>query len=111
MELETINAGEAEIAYELSGPSGAPVVLLSHCFCADHRSWDAHMPACNSFQVLRYDARGHGESSGTDTPIDYQWHEQANDLWAIADACAPGRQVILGGASMGAAVSLHAALM
>lgn len=62
-------------------------------------------------RVIRYDARGHGDSAGSTEPKDYLWQQQALDVWAIADEYAPGEKVILGGASMGCAVSLHAAML
>lgn len=55
--------GDITMAYTLEGQESAPVVCLNHCFCADHRFWDAHLPAFNGFRVLRYDTRGHGQSS------------------------------------------------
>ena len=46
MAIEKFNVGAADIAYELTGPAGAPVVALSHCFSSDHRFWDPHLDAC-----------------------------------------------------------------
>ena len=60
-----IDAGEIRMAYELSGPEGAPVVCLNHCFGSDLHYWDRHLPAFEGFRVLRYDTRGHG---GSDAP-------------------------------------------
>ena len=59
--------------------------------------------------VVRYDARGHGESSATADPDDYRWPSLALDQWALVEALGLERPV-LGGASMGAATALHAAL-
>jgi 3-oxoadipate enol-lactonase len=58
--------------------------------------------------VIRYDARGHGESSATPDPADYRWDNLAADLLGLLDALAL-RQVDAGGASMGCATVLHAA--
>jgi len=60
--------------------------------------------------VVRYDARGHGTSAATADPSDYRWDALALDEWALADALGVHRPV-LGGASMGAATALHAALL
>ena len=61
------------------------------------------------WEVIRVDARGHGASSvGTD-PQAYRWSELAADSLALADALGPER-IVMGGASMGAAVALHAAV-
>lgn len=49
--------------FELTGPETAPVVVLSNSLGTDHTMWDAQLPAlAGNFQVLRYDARGHGRS-------------------------------------------------
>ncbi|WP_181774056.1 alpha/beta fold hydrolase [Amycolatopsis pittospori] len=51
-----------ELAYEIRG-EGAPVILL-HGGIIDSRMWDAEMTALeNAYTAIRYDARGHGESS------------------------------------------------
>jgi 3-oxoadipate enol-lactonase len=59
--------------------------------------------------LIRYDARGHGRSGATPDPADYRWGALAHDLWGLVDALGLDRPV-LGGASMGAATVLHAAL-
>lgn len=59
--------------------------------------------------VLRYDARGHGQSGDLATQSDGDWAELAGDQVAMIDHVG-WDDVILGGASMGAATALHAAL-
>ena len=81
MTVKLFNAGDAEIAYELAGPAGAPVVVLSHCFCADHAFWDPHLEGCAGFQVLRCDTRGHGKSSRPSGP--YTLDQLAGDIIAL----------------------------
>ncbi len=60
-------------------------------------------------QVVRWDARGHGESGGTDDPADYRWDNLGHDLLALTDALGIG-SFVAGGVSMGAATALHAAV-
>jgi pimeloyl-ACP methyl ester carboxylesterase len=60
-------------------------------------------------RIVRYDARGHGASTGVDRPDDYQWPALAQDMLALADAVGVDR-FIAGGQSMGMATSLYAAL-
>ncbi len=60
--------------------------------------------------VLRYDARGHGESGSTADPGDYHWRSLGHDQLALADALGIERY-IAGGASMGCATALHAAAL
>jgi 3-oxoadipate enol-lactonase len=59
-------------------------------------------------RVIRFDARGHGRSGTPGEPEDYSWVNQARSLWEVADHFTD-HKMILGGASMGSAVSLHAA--
>ena len=60
-----IDTGGIRMAYDLSGPEGAPVACLNHCFGSDLHYWDRHLAAFEGFRVLRYDTRGHG---GSDAP-------------------------------------------
>src|SRR3954471_2158784 len=61
-----------------------------------------------SHRVVRWDARGHGESAGTADPDTYRWDNLGRDLLALADALGIDR-FVAGGVSMGAATALHAA--
>ncbi len=60
-------------------------------------------------QLVRYDARGHGQSEPGARPEDYHWRNLAEDMLALADAVG-ARRFIAGGASMGCATALYAAL-
>lgn len=75
--------GDIEIAYVDSGPESAPPVFMGHCFCADHRFWDAHLPACEGFRSIRFDTRGHGASDRTDGP--YTLSQLAGDVLGLMD--------------------------
>jgi pimeloyl-ACP methyl ester carboxylesterase len=63
-------------------------------------------------QVVRYDARGHGNSDGSYRREDYRWEQMAADMLAVADAYIDSSDVtrcLLGGISMGAGTALEAA--
>lgn len=60
----------------------------------------------SSHRVLRYDARGHGDSASS--AGGYHWRDLALDQLALADELIIGPYVA-GGASMGCATALHAA--
>jgi pimeloyl-ACP methyl ester carboxylesterase len=68
--------------------------------------WSALLAAGR--RVVRYDVRGHGRSGFTPATGDHAWEELALDLLALLDELGIDRAV-LGGASLGSAVSLHAA--
>jgi pimeloyl-ACP methyl ester carboxylesterase len=60
-------------------------------------------------RIVRWDARGHGESGGRPEPADYHWDNLGRDLLALADALGV-EHFVAGGVSMGAATALHAAV-
>jgi 3-oxoadipate enol-lactonase len=56
--------GDIDIAYHLDGPAQAPVVMLSHSLAATMDMWRPQLPVlAKDYRVLRYDMRGHGETS------------------------------------------------
>jgi len=59
-------------------------------------------------RTVRYDARGHGCSTGRALPEDYTWSRLADDLLALLDHLAPGEPVDAIGVSMGVGTLLHA---
>ncbi|MDP2287653.1 MAG: alpha/beta hydrolase [Actinomycetota bacterium] len=61
------------------------------------------------YQVIAYDARGHGESTGTAVAEDYSWASLAEDLLALADHFSPHAPIVGIGSSMGTGTLLHAA--
>jgi 3-oxoadipate enol-lactonase len=99
---QKIKVGDIELHYALSGPEDAPVVSLNHCFAADHRYWDHHLPAFDGFRVLRHDARGHGKSDAPPGP--YSLEMMADDLIGLLDALSI-TQVHLCGVSMGGMIA------
>lgn len=60
-------------------------------------------------RVLRYDARGHGDSQSTSDLDGYGWAELAQDQLELA-TCLGLDAYVAAGASMGAATALHAAV-
>lgn len=64
-------------------------------------------------QVVRYDARGHGNSDGSYAARDYRWDHLAGDMLCVSQSIASksfDQRYVLGGASMGCATALEAAL-
>jgi 3-oxoadipate enol-lactonase len=61
------------------------------------------------FTVVRWDARGHGSTPPAATAGEHRWDRLGDDVLALADALGFDR-FAAGGISMGAAVTLHAAL-
>lgn len=63
----------------------------------------------DGMRVVRYDARGHGKSAATRQDDDYRWSSLAQDMLAVLDGVG-ATTAVLGGASMGTATALHAAV-
>jgi 3-oxoadipate enol-lactonase len=74
----------ARIHYELAGPEKAPVLVFSNSLGTDLTMWDAQMPeVAKKFRVLRYDKRGHGQSSAPPGP--YTIEQLGRDALALLD--------------------------
>ncbi|HEY8057265.1 MAG TPA: alpha/beta fold hydrolase [Acidimicrobiales bacterium] len=101
-----------DLAVEESG-TGTPV-LWGHGLTSSMAAEEAmgfgvvDLPA-DRYRVVRYDARGHGDSGGTTRPADYAYPVLAADQLGLADALGIDRFVV-GGMSMGSATALHTAV-
>jgi len=102
VDLETVECGEGRPFFWGHGLMGS----MAQEDGATLLDWD-RIAEC--VRLVRFDARGHGRSEATLDPADYRWPELARDLLALADACGAERAV-WGGASMGCATALHAAV-
>jgi 3-oxoadipate enol-lactonase len=70
--------------YRLEGRSDLPGLALSHSLGCDHSMWAPQMPELlEHFQVLRYDARGHGASEVA--AGDYTLGQFGQDVLGLAD--------------------------
>lgn len=76
---------DGELHYQIDGPAGAPVLVLSNSLGTDLHMWDAQVAAFSKyFRVLRYDTRGHGKSLVTKGP--YNIEQLGKDVLALLDA-------------------------
>jgi len=72
------------LRYRLDGAADAPVLLLSNSLGTNLSMWEPQMAELSrSFRVLRYDTRGHGESSVTAGP--YTIGRLGRDVVALLD--------------------------
>jgi len=56
----------ARIAYRIDGPDKEPTLVLSNSIATTLGMWDLQIPELSRhFRVVRYDSRGHGESSAS----------------------------------------------
>jgi 3-oxoadipate enol-lactonase len=95
---------DAQLYYELSGPEHAPVLVLSNSLGTTHRMWDPQVAALTRhFRLLRYDTRGHGQSSVTPGP--YSIEKLSWDVVHLLDSLQLDR-VHFCGLSMGGMIAM-----
>jgi 3-oxoadipate enol-lactonase len=99
-----------EVVHTLNGPPGAPVVVLSNSLGTTWEMWAPQLPALSTgFQVLRYNARGHGGSPAPPGP--YAIADLGGDLLELLDRLEIERASICGvsiGGMTGMWVGVHA---
>ena len=109
---------DVDLAVEQTGRG--PRMLWCHGLTSsmgreNERDLFGNMPeaiVAQGLELVRYDARGHGRSGGTPDPEDYRWDNLAQDAKALHDEIAGNATEpwVVGGASMGAATTLHLAV-
>jgi 3-oxoadipate enol-lactonase len=99
---------DVRIHYDLGGPIDAPVLVFSNSLGETLSMWDPQTPVLQKqFRVLRYDTRGHGQSSVTPGP--YTIEQLARDVLALLDELHIDR-VYFCGLSMGGQTGMWLAL-
>src|SRR6266540_5111636 len=77
-----LKANGIEINYDTQG--SGPVVTLSHSLACNLHMWDAEAKAlAGRYTVLRFDTRGHGETSAPEGA--YSLDQMADDLKGLLD--------------------------
>jgi 3-oxoadipate enol-lactonase len=75
---------DVRLHYELTGPANAPVVMFSNSLGATLSMWDVQIPEVKkTFRALRYDKRGHGQSSVPTGP--YTLEQLGRDAVGLLD--------------------------
>ncbi len=73
-----------KLHYALTGAATSPVVVFSNSLGTNFSMWDPQVPELEKkFRVLRYDTRGHGQSSVTPGP--YSIEQLARDVITLLD--------------------------
>jgi len=82
--MPSVKLADASLNYRFDGADNAPVLVLSNSLGTSLGMWDEQIPAFSEhFRVLRYDTRGHGESSVTTGP--YSIEQLGRDVLAVLD--------------------------
>ena len=82
--MPTVETRAARIYYEFTGDRNAQVLVLANSLGSSLRMWDKVLPALRPhFRILRYDMRGHGQSSVPEPP--YSLEQLGDDLLFLFD--------------------------
>jgi 3-oxoadipate enol-lactonase len=108
--MPILKSGEARIHYVSEGQSGSPALVFSNSLGANYSMWDSQSHEFHKkFRILRYDTRGHGQSSSTPGP--YSIEQLAKDVVALLDSLDLARVHFCGlsmGGMIGMWLGLHA---
>ena len=97
--MTVIDANGCPIYVAMEGPENAPVLMLSNSLGTTHAMWQPQVDAfTRHFRLLRFDRRGHGQSSVPKGP--YAMEQLGRDVLAILDQLGL-KQVSWCGLSMG----------
>ncbi len=112
--LDRLNA---RLAYSTSGQTHAEQTVVAAHSLATSRAWedeaglfDWDALTDSGQQLVRFDTRGHGDSTGTPEDDQYTWPALAGDYLAVAEATSPERAIDGIGQSTGCGVLLWAAV-
>ena len=83
--MPIVEIKDLHMHYELEGPAKAPALLFSNSLGTNLSLWDPQLPVfAKTFRVLRYDSRGHGQTSAT--PGEYSVEMLGRDVLQLLDA-------------------------
>jgi proline iminopeptidase len=113
MALQFVDINGARLAYRLEGPENAPLLITLHGgrgFGTHDSDWAAYRPLSDTYQVLSFDYRGHGQSSRT---APYTFKQIVDDIEGLrkhfTTPAGEDKAVILGG-SFGGFLALQYAI-
>jgi 3-oxoadipate enol-lactonase len=82
---QQIRANGITLRCRVEGPMSGQVIVFSNSLCTDLSMWDDQVALfSNRYRVIRYDARGHGESGSTPPP--YTLSMLTEDVRSLLDA-------------------------
>jgi pimeloyl-ACP methyl ester carboxylesterase len=72
--------------YEISGPAGAPTLLMGGSIGTSLSMWDRQLPLADSLRLVRFDHRGHGRSPNPSPATPWEIEDLARDVLGLMDA-------------------------
>lgn len=102
--MNFVDCGDLRTHYRLDGNPEAPVLVLSNSLGTNLAMWAPQMPTlARAYRVLRYDTRGHGQTSVTPGP--YTIAQLGQDVVALLDQLQIARAYFCG-LSMGGMIGM-----
>jgi 3-oxoadipate enol-lactonase len=106
--MKLLTVDDVEIRYEHAPRPGAPALLLLNSLGTSLEMWDDQaQPLSEHYELIRYDARGHGKS-GVGSKQTLTIDDLARDALAVLDACGVARTHLCG-LSLGGMTAMHIA--
>jgi 3-oxoadipate enol-lactonase len=109
--MSFLETADLRVHYSLTGPADAPVAVFSNSLGSDLTMWEPQVPVFEKqFRVLRYDSRGHGQTSVPPGP--YSIEQLGGDVLGVLDALQVAQAHFCGlsiGGMVGIWLGLHAA--
>ena len=94
--MKLVTTEDAQLRCEHSPRPGAPALLLLNPLGTSLEIWDDQFPALSErYEIVRYDKRGHGEST-TGSKTELTMEQLARDALAVMDACGIARAHLCG---------------
>lgn len=94
--MKLVTTEDAQLRCEHSPRPGAPALLLLNPLGTSLEVWDDPFQAlCERYELVRFDARGHGEST-TGSKTELTMEQLARDALAVLDACGIARAHLCG---------------
>jgi 3-oxoadipate enol-lactonase len=94
--MKLVTTEDAQLRCEHSLRPGAPALLLLNPLGTTLEVWDDAFPAlAERYEIVRYDKRGHGEST-TGSKTELTMEQLARDALAVLDACGIARAHLCG---------------
>ena len=95
MTRDIVKARDADLLVRIDGPQGKPWILLSNSLATDLHMWDDQIAfLTQTHRVVRYDTRGHGQSTAPRGPYDFDM--LVADMLAVLDHVGAERADIMG---------------
>jgi 3-oxoadipate enol-lactonase len=108
--MKLVTTEDAHLRCEHSPRPGAPALLLLNPLGSTLEIWDDSFPALSErYEVVRYDMRGHGEST-TGSKTELTMEQLARDALAVMDSCGIARAHLCG-LSIGGMTSMQIATL